>query len=344
MYGYMANPASLLQWSIPLFNRGGINCRLHFWFLLSAVFAAIYIVQANLPIYFIATDLALMLGVLLAHEYGHRFFAQRVGGNHWEWVLWPLGGMVPPTAPPTPKATLVANIGGIAFTLPFVILGLAGLLFIPGIQGFAFGVELNPFRPVVFKASAPFGSTIGFDLLVHSLITVSWFSIAICSINLFPAYWFDGGRIWEASLWRWLGRYRAMMSTAVAGMALSAPFFLLSLLGLNFLGMVIWALIFADSFKRRQELKAAGPGVIEDEGESYDYMGQNDEPRAKRRKPSWFKNAAKKAAQERAEQEKIDAILAKVHDHGLHSLTWREKRALKKATEKQRQRDLAERS
>jgi len=39
----------------------------------------------------------------------------------------------------------------------------------------------------------------------------------------------------------------------------------------------------------------------------------------------------------------IDAILAKVKQKGLHSLSWWEKRALKKATERQRQRDLASR-
>ena len=44
-----------------------------------------------------------------------------------------------------------------------------------------------------------------------------------------------------------------------------------------------------------------------------------------------------------AEQAKIDTILAKVKERGLHSLTWWEKRALKKATERQRERDLANR-
>lgn len=40
------------------------------------------------------------------------------------------------------------------------------------------------------------------------------------------------------------------------------------------------------------------------------------------------------------EQDLVDRILQKVHDHGMHSLTWAERRALRKATERQRQRDL----
>lgn len=42
---------------------------------------------------------------------------------------------------------------------------------------------------------------------------------------------------------------------------------------------------------------------------------------------------------EKDEQVQVDAILSKVSAHGMHSLTWMEKRALRKATEHQRQRD-----
>lgn len=43
---------------------------------------------------------------------------------------------------------------------------------------------------------------------------------------------------------------------------------------------------------------------------------------------------------ERTEQEMVDRILQKVHEHGMNSLSWSERRMLKKATEHQRQRDL----
>ena len=43
---------------------------------------------------------------------------------------------------------------------------------------------------------------------------------------------------------------------------------------------------------------------------------------------------------EQAEQARIDAILDKVSAHGMQSLTWWEKRTLRKATERQRHRDL----
>lgn len=50
---------------------------------------------------------------------------------------------------------------------------------------------------------------------------------------------------------------------------------------------------------------------------------------------------ARKLAQEAAaEQQRIDAILAKVSAKGMASLTWRERRVLHKATDRQRKRDL----
>ena len=47
----------------------------------------------------------------------------------------------------------------------------------------------------------------------------------------------------------------------------------------------------------------------------------------------------KVAERDESEQARIDAILAKVSAHGMHSLTWLEKRTLRKATERQRKSD-----
>ena len=64
------------------------------------------------------------------------------------------------------------------------------------------------------------------------------------------------------------------------------------------------------------------------------------EPVKTRRPSRWAaKRAAKLIQADRQEQRRIDQILAKVSANGMHSLTWRERRALKKATEHQRQRD-----
>jgi hypothetical protein len=52
------------------------------------------------------------------------------------------------------------------------------------------------------------------------------------------------------------------------------------------------------------------------------------------------RRAQKREADERAERERVDAILSKVSHEGMNSLTWWERRALRRATERQRKRDV----
>lgn len=343
-HDFFGNPASMLAMSVPFGTFPGLTIRLHFWLLLQFVFVAIGIIRERQPLYFIPITFALTLILLLAHEFGHRFFARRVGGNHWEFVLWPLGGMTAPHCPRTPWATFVANAGGLIVTIMIGGAAAACASALPNTQ-VAYGMSFNPFAPLSFvphyfgPVSTPF-IPLAYFMLGQTVVL----SVAIASINLFPAYWFDGGYIWQSILWPKWGLHRAILITCWAGMILAAPFFLLSLYGTDLMGLVIWALIFSSCYVRRRDLAAAGPGVVGDDEDSYNYMDTDVRGSRHRKhlKKGWLRKATRKAAQERAEQAKIDAILAKVHDHGLHSLTWREKRTLRKATERQRQQDLAE--
>lgn len=59
----------------------------------------------------------------------------------------------------------------------------------------------------------------------------------------------------------------------------------------------------------------------------------------KRNRPARAREAEQES--ERDEQQTIDRILGKVHEKGMNSLSWSERRTLKRATERQRQADLA---
>ena len=66
-------------------------------------------------------------------------------------------------------------------------------------------------------------------------------------------------------------------------------------------------------------------------------------PRARRRVSRWKARRLRRQSQrEAAELQLIDIILSKVSAHGLNSLTWRERRALRRATERQRQMEPAD--
>jgi Zn-dependent protease len=324
-----------------MYTSSTLHIRLTFWFLLYCVlYSAIGDLQERAPLYYIPLDIGATLLALLFHEMGHAIFARAVGGNHWEWVIWPLGGMVAPTAPRRPWPTFVANIGGIVFSLLLAALALTCVWLVDRTALHFFRVMSLP----AFAILPNYHMDAGILILLRVCDTMAMTSIVVTLFNFFPCYWFDGGYIWQSILWPFLGLYRAIMITCMAGMVLAVPLFFMSMYSLSFLGMVMWALVFSACFTKRRELKAAGPGIVPGEDDdSYNYMDTSTDRPKRRGKKGWFKAAAKKAARERAEQAQIDAILAKVHDKGLHSLSWFEKRALKKATERQRQRDLAER-
>jgi hypothetical protein len=98
----------------------------------------------------------------------------------------------------------------------------------------------------------------------------------------------------------------------------------------------------------RAMMKAEGPYAFQDE-DAFDYgaslYAASDKPkRPGLRERIRAKRTAKLVKEEANERKMIDAILAKVSAHGMQSLSWMEKRALKKATEHQRQRDVELRS
>jgi hypothetical protein len=106
------------------------------------------------------------------------------------------------------------------------------------------------------------------------------------------------------------------------------------------IGLVILAMFgFMYCLQMKRNLVAMGPEEYADDGIDYSAAYEIDPRPKKRQSKRAAARAAKLAKAEANEQKQIDAILAKVSAHGMQSLSWTEKRALKKATEHQRQRD-----
>jgi len=122
--------------------------------------------------------------------------------------------------------------------------------------------------------------------------------------------------------------------------------------GFGILIMIIGVNCLMNCYQMRAMMRAEGPWAFQDE-DSFDYGGSmyssSASTETKRKRPGLrqrmsAKRATKLAREAANEQRAIDAILAKVSAHGMQSLSWSEKRMLKKATEHQRQRDLELRS
>jgi hypothetical protein len=179
---------------------------------------------------------------------------------------------------------------------------------------------------------------------------VSWFLLVF---NMLPIFPMDGGQLLQSILWKPMGYYKSMMLTLNIGLVGSA---LMGMVGIATLGkfgggfllIFIAANCFINCFQNRAIMRAEGPWAYTEE-DSGDYSAAYEPltPR-KTRLGNWKlkrarHRAMKEVNQQRAEQAKIDAILAKVSANGMQSLNWFEKRTLKKATERQRRTESARR-
>ena len=77
-------------------------------------------------------------------------------------------------------------------------------------------------------------------------------------------------------------------------------------------------------------------------GAAFVFFGRRFGGIVERQRHGWVqRRRQQEVRREQSEQETIDRILQKVHEKGMNSLSWSEKRALKQATERQRQTEAA---
>lgn len=325
---YAGNPALAFGFSVPLLRWSGISIRLSFWLLLEIVFMYMDALKGVSGLDTTAAVL-MLLAALIAHDFGHRFFAQRVGGVLNEFLLWPAGGMNPPTAPSRPLGRLQAFGGGMIVNAG--IAAVCAAILIPN-HHFYFGLPLlNPLAAFFSRIPVFPGTSTAPLAALTTFFFINWL---VLLVNVLPFYWFDGGYLLDAILTPWLGRLRAINATCITGMVIAVPMLLFCLYGESLLGMAVCALLFAGSYMKRRELKASGQVSEDDAGFGWSAPETESSPRRKARWAS--RSAMKKVAAARQEQEKIDTILEKVHAQGMQSLNWMERRALRRATERQK--------
>jgi len=326
---YLGNPALFFGFTVPFGRWFGVPVRLNFFLLLVLALMFFGDIHAGGPVIFVI-QAAMLIALLLVHDFAHRFCAQQVGGSLDEFILWPAGGLVHPTVPPAPWPTFFAHVGGILAHL------LIGGACVAGLYAMHLGSLLGEisWNPLSAQFGAAPTTANPFAAITAYLLFLSLqFNLGLILINLLPYYWYDGGFLLESILWPWLDRPRAINVTCIIGMIIAGPMCLYSLYTLNIMGLIYWALLFASSYNKRREA-AFGGG---EEAYAFSAAAYESAQPAGRRKARWpARKAVKQAAAERREREKIDAILEKVHAQGMQSLTWLERRTLRKATERQR--------
>jgi Zn-dependent protease len=330
--GALGPLVALFTGSVPLGTWFAIRVRAHATLIAFILLTLLFSPASGEHFRFTAAliSMAILFAIVLLHEFGHCLAARAVGGWADDILLWPLGGLAFTHAPHRPVAQFITVIGGPLVNVAICLLTAATLWLLTGRL-----VPLNPFHPL---PPAEFG-------LTHAAYYLWWvFSISyiLLLFNLLPIFPLDGGQALQTILWPRIGYYRSIHAACLIGMA-GAIFLTLAgfVGGVNFLLITLGLCLFAYCYQRRLVLKDLGPEGLEESLVLAESAHPSPRPRHHRRLSRRFiRKIQRRAENEQREQARIDAILEKVSHFGLKSLNWLERRALHKATARQRQQDV----
>jgi Zn-dependent protease/CBS domain-containing protein len=208
----------------------GIDVKVHWtFFLLLAFFAFAGYQRTGSPLNALVTTLvilALFLCVLL-HEYGHSLVAQRLGIETKDITLLPIGGVARlKSLPEKPMDEVKIAIAG-----PLVNVVLAPIFF---------GVALLLGDGLTTPANILEGVQSAGQVFAY----LGFINVALVVFNLIPAFPMDGGRVLRGLLAARLGAVRATDIASAVGQFFAVAFFLIGLLGGNFLLALVAVFIF----------------------------------------------------------------------------------------------------
>ncbi|MCA9290234.1 MAG: hypothetical protein KDA25_03840 [Phycisphaerales bacterium] len=315
-------PLGFLNTSFPVGRYLGIRVRVHITFLILLVF---WLVTGRNPI-----DTLIWVGVLfgsvLLHEFGHCLGCRAVGGQANDILMWPLGGLAYCRPPRRPWPEFVTVACG-----PLVNVVLAGIAvaILVAMNGSALPISFHPLQ----AGLGPGVSSGMFEWFVNFVFVVNYILLLFNLALVF--YPFDGGRLVQIALWKFVGYVRSMRLATSLGIVGAA---IIALLGLTSgITMLVVIALFGGftCYQQLQQLRGLDDWAIPDEP---DLRRGPAKPSFLQRKQAERRDqrAQRDAAAQRRIEEEVDRILDKVHTHGLTSLTTAEKRTLEQGTQRAR--------
>ena len=198
------------RWSLGFGQWGGVPVRLHWLMLLFFALATGVTLDGSW-----STGL-MTAGILLAsvalHEAAHCISALRLGGEVDAVVLSPIGGLHSPRVPDEPEPQVFVALIGPMTNLTLVVASTVALL----------ALQTSPEQLLsLLNPVAPMGLLDGSPAIV-GLKQAIWINWALFLLNLLPAYPFDGGPALRATLWPLVGRRTAAVVTAHSAQAIAA--------------------------------------------------------------------------------------------------------------------------
>lgn len=350
----------LMSWSFPIGRLFGIQIRVHI--LLPLVFLGLLLRVAfqkdAIPGSWL--DLLMLLGLaffcVLLHEFGHCFAARWVEGDAAEVLLWPLGGLAYCDVPHTPRANVICVLGGplvnlaICLVCAVFIIGLSDPTLRPTWNPLWYPLRVNDEGQILLWtwSGDRFLTANPLWLVLSRLFWVSWWQFLFNM--LLVAFPMDAGRLLQCTLWKYMGYQRATMIAVMVGFVMAIIVGIVAI-GINDVLVGFLALFIYVSCRHQWIVLEMG---AEDSPLGYDFSQgytslERDQPATAppRRRQSWYQRWRQRRSQQKmqreqevreAEERRLDELLEKVQRSGLAALTDEERRFLKRASDRYRNR------
>ncbi len=316
------------SWGLPIGRIAGIRVRIHwlllaFWVMQLSELYSDGFRRGELLLWWLLTTGIIFVAILL-HEFGHAFAARAVGGDAEDILMWPLGGLAFCSAPNVPRSQFIVAAGGPAVTLGLIL-----------------------FSWIAFTVMLRLDPSLGDNVYVGQVRrTLVNFQLILLIFNLVPLYPLDGGRIFHSLLWGWMskkgapGAYgRATLITIYVsrGCAIVGALFAIVTGEFWLVLILIWAW-----FGTEQLYVRLREGEIGDDTFGYDFSRGYTSLEGSRRRTSDRPSFLDRLRQRRAEaseatpeeRRELDALLKKIQEHGMMSLTRKERRFLHRVSKR----------
>ena len=233
--------------SFKIGRFSGIDVKVHWTFLLLLAFFAFIGYQTSGSLAGALTPIAVIVALficVLLHEFGHSLVAQRLGIEIHSITLLPIGGVsnlesIPEKPSDEVKITLAGPLVNVVLALIFSVWASAG--------------SRTWCQPTCSRGSGRW-----------AVLLLSWLPERILALfNLIPAFPLDGGRVLRACSRTRLGALRATEIASRVGQLFAAAFFLIGLLGGNFLLALIAVFIFFGANGEAQMVRQGADARIE---------------------------------------------------------------------------------
>lgn len=333
----MGSAGSLFSFSFSIGTWFATNLRVS---ILTPLLAVLLMFQLGAEAGLIATVLVLV--ALVAHEFAHIFSARATGGYGDEILISPFGGVAMVQTGGTFLSRLIVPASGPILNMAVC----AGLVPILLGQDQSVRALMNPLN---------YGDDGGLTLssqmshLVCQLaFVVNWLLVLI---NLIPVHPLDGGRILQTVLTEQFGAHSSNQIYLKVGTIAGIVFVFCGLLFSSAVVVAIGTLVLVLNLEETYRMRSAD--AFDDSFMGYDFsqgytsLERGEEPGERQKKSGFIKEWRQRRQEqreaverERAEQDarQLDDILARLHENGYESLTEEEKRVLKRASNRYKNR------